>query len=205
MLVWDKEDYLREANSQLSDKDVYREVKGDAEGPLLNVVKSVLGKIRNRGDIIDETLHYFLVNNPKLGRFYLLPKIGKILHNFPGRPVIFNSRYLFLQENISSFLDFHLKPLAKKVKFYIQDTNDFLKNIANLPPLPDDLILWTIDIVGLFPNIPYEEGLITIRRALDTRKHKTILTDSLIELTECVLKNNVLEHDNLSLSSSEKL
>ena len=135
------------------------------------------------------------MNNLKLGRFYLLPKIGKILHNFPGRPVIFNSRYLFLQENISSFLDFHLKPLAKKVKFYIQDTNDFLKNIANLPPLPDDLILWTIDIVGLFPNIPYEEGLITIRRALDTRKHKTILTDSLIELTECVLKNNVLEHD----------
>ena len=26
--VWDREDYLREDNSQLSDKDVYREVKG---------------------------------------------------------------------------------------------------------------------------------------------------------------------------------
>ena len=34
VVVWDREDYLREANSQLSDKDVYREVKGDTEGKL---------------------------------------------------------------------------------------------------------------------------------------------------------------------------
>ena len=38
--------------------------------------------------------------------------------------------------------------------------------------------------------------MIAIRKALDTRKDKTILTDSLIELAECVLKNNIFEHDN---------
>ena len=154
MVVWDRGDYLREANSQLSDKDVYREIKGDAEGRLMKVIKSVLRKIRNRGDISDETLDYFLVNNPKLGRFYLLPKIHKILHNVPGRPVISNSSYF--SENISSFLDFHLKPLAQKVKSYIQDSNNIFKKIANLPPLPDNLILCTIDVVGLYPNIPHE-------------------------------------------------
>ena len=53
MVVWDREDYLREANNQLSDKDVYWEIKGDAEGPLIKVIKSVLRKIRNRGDISD--------------------------------------------------------------------------------------------------------------------------------------------------------
>ena len=74
MVVQDREDYLREANSQLNDKEVYWEVKGDAEGPLMKVIKSVLKKARNRGDISDKTLHYFLVNNPKLGRFYLLPR-----------------------------------------------------------------------------------------------------------------------------------
>ena len=47
-VVWDREDYLREGNSQLSDKDVYQEVKGDAEGPLIKAIKSVLRKIRNR-------------------------------------------------------------------------------------------------------------------------------------------------------------
>ena len=170
VVVWDREDYLREANSQLSDKDVYREVKGGAEGPLMKVIKSVLRKIRSRGDISDETLDYFLVNNPKFGRFYLLPKIHKRLRNVPGRPVISNSSYF--TENISSFLDFHLKPLAQKVKSNIQDTNDFLKKIANLPSWPDDLILCTIDVVGLYPNIPHEEGLVAIRKALDTRKDK---------------------------------
>ena len=113
VVVLVREDYLREANSQLSNKDVYREVKGDAEGPLMKVVKSILRKIRNRGDISDKTLHYTLVNNPKLGRFYLLQKIHKRLHNVPDRPVISNSSYF--PENISPFLDFHLKPLAQNV------------------------------------------------------------------------------------------
>ena len=185
--VWNREDYLREANGQLSHKDEYREVKSDAEGPLMTVIKSVLRKVRNRGEVSDKTLDYFLVNNPKLGRFYSLPKIHKRLHNVPVRSIITNSSYF--TENSSSFLDFHLKPLAQKLKSYNQDTNDFLKKIANLPPLPDDLILCTIDVVRLYPNIPHEERLITIRKALDTRKDKTISTDSLIELAECVLKN----------------
>ena len=129
VVVWDRDDYSREANNQLSDKDVYQEVKGDADDPLMKVIKSVLRRIRNRGGISGETLDYFLVNNPKLGRFQLLPKIHKRLHNVRGRPVISNSSYF--TEDIS-FLDFHFKPLAQKVKSYIQDTNDFLKKIANL-------------------------------------------------------------------------
>ena len=106
VVVWDREDYLREANSQLSDKDVYRKVKDDAEDHLMKVIKSGLRKIKTRGDIKDEALDYFLVNSPRLGRFYLFPKINKRLHNVPGGPVISSSSYY--TENISSFLDFHI-------------------------------------------------------------------------------------------------
>ena len=88
-------------------------------------------KIRDRRDTSDSTLDYFLVFNPKLGRFYLLPKIHKRLQNVPGRPVISDSGYYM--ENISAFLEFHLKPLVQKVKSYIKDTNDFLRKIASLP------------------------------------------------------------------------
>ena len=70
VVVWDREHYLREANSQLSDKDVSQEVKCDADGRVMNVTKSSLRKIRNRGNISGETLDYFLVINPKLGRFF---------------------------------------------------------------------------------------------------------------------------------------
>ena len=56
-------------------------------------------------------------------------------------------------------------------------------------------MLCTIDVVCLYPNIPHNEGL--MRKALDLRKDKRILTEFLIGLAECVLKNNIFEH-NLS-------
>ena len=95
-----------------------------------------------------------MVKDPKFARFYLLPKIHKRLHDVPGRPVISNCGYY--TENISSFLDFHLQPLAREVKFYIKGTNDFLKKLRSSPNLPDDIILYTVDVVGLYPNIPHK-------------------------------------------------
>ena len=186
---------LREVKNQLNDKKVYKEFTGDLEGPLEKIIKTVLKKIRDKRDISDNTLVYFLVNNPKLGRFYQLPKINKRLQNLPGQPVISNSGCYM--ENISAILEFHLEPLAQKVKSYIEDTNYFLRKIASLPPLPDDIILCTIDVVGLYPNISHNESLIALRKSLESRKDKTISTDSLMDLSECVLKNNIFEH-NLS-------
>ena len=69
--------------------------------------------------------------------------------------------------------------------------------MVSLPSFPDDVVLCTIDVVSLYPNIPHDEGLIAMRKALDLRKDKRISTESLIELAECVLKNNIFEH-NLS-------
>ena len=61
--------------------------------------------------------------------------------------------------------------------------------------MPEDTILCTIDVVGLYPNIPHEDGLVAMRKALDEREDKTVSTDFLIELAECVLKNNIFEHN----------
>ena len=32
--------------------------------------------------------------------------------------------------------------------------------------MPDNLIICAIDVVGIYPNIPHEEGLLAIRKAL---------------------------------------
>ena len=121
----------------------------------------------------------------------MLPKIHKRLHNVPGRPVISNCGYY--TENISSFLDYHLKPLAKKVESYIKDTNHFLKKLKELGSLPKNAILCTIDVVGLYPNIPHKEGLASIRKHLDNRENKEVTTDTLVELADIVLKNNYFQ------------
>ena len=145
MVVWDRGDYLKEASKQLEDKDVYEEVQNDPS-TLINTIMRALEKIRIRGDLSNDTLNYFLVKDPKFARFYLLPKIHKRLHNVPGRPVISNCG--FYTENISSFLDHHLQPIAQKVNSFIKDTNHFLRKIKSLFQLPEGAILCTIDAVG---------------------------------------------------------
>ena len=77
-----------------------------------------------------DTLDYFLVKDPKFVRFYLLPKIHERLHDMSEGPVISNCGYY--TENISSFLDYHLQPLAQKMKSYIKDTNHFLSKLKSL-------------------------------------------------------------------------
>ena len=128
------------------------------------------------------------MNNPRLGQFYLLPKIHKRLKR------VSNCSYYI--ENIANFLDYHLQPLSKKVKSYIKDTNDFLKKVKNLHPLPDGAILCTIDVVALYPNIPHEDGLTALRKALDAREDQRVSTDSIMELAELALKNNYFQHDS---------
>ena len=145
---------------------MYEEVSNDPN-VLVNTIIKALEKIRLRGDLSSDTLNYFAVEDPKFARFYLLPKINKRLHNVPGRPVISNCG--FYTENISSFLDYHLQPIAQKVKSYIKDTILFLNKVKKLRSLPDGAILCTMDVVGLYPNIPHGEGLASLHRLLKTR------------------------------------
>ena len=107
-------------------------------------------------------IKYFEAKDPKFARSYLSRKRHKRLNNVPGRPVMSNSGYQ--TEKMSAFLDFHLQPLAQAVKSYIKDTNDFLNKLRSLPKLPDNIILCTVDVVGLYPNIPHEEDLFALRK-----------------------------------------
>ena len=68
---------------------------------------------------------------------------------------------------IPSFLDFNLQPIAKKVKSYIKHTNNFLKKLHPLTKLPDNNHLCAMDVVGLYPNIPHDEGLSAVRKRVD--------------------------------------
>ena len=86
-----------------------------------------------------------------------------------------------------------MQPLTKEVESYIKDTNHFLKKLHELGSLPKNEILCTTDIVGLYPNIPHEEGLASIRKHLDNRENKEVTTDTLVELADTVLKNNYFQ------------
>ena len=60
----------------------------------------------------------------------------------------------FYTENISAFLDHNLQLIAMQVKSYVKDTNDFLKKLRDLRDLPEESIICTTDVEGLYPSIP---------------------------------------------------
>ena len=173
MIVWDREDYIKEAENQLGDTNIYEEVPNDAQ-PLVNIILNTLENICERGDHCTDTLNYFLFKDAKFARFSLLLKIHKRLCNVQGRPVISNCGYY-------------------------TENNDFMKKLCSLTNLPGNSLLCTIDVVGLYPNIPHDEGLSALRKRLNERDKKDVSTDTLVELAELVLKNNIFNFNERTL------
>ena len=50
VVEWDREDYIKEAENQLGDTNIYEEVPNDAQ-PLMNITLNTLENIRKRGDV----------------------------------------------------------------------------------------------------------------------------------------------------------
>ena len=75
-----------------------------------------------------------------------------------------------------------------------KDSNGFKSKINNID-IPNDALLVTADVVGLYPSIPHEAGLSALREALCKRTRKEIPTENLIKMAELVLKNNFFEFD----------
>ena len=76
---------------------------------------------------------------------------------------------------------------------YIKDTNEFLLKLKNLRKVPDNAILITADVVGLYPTIPHNEGLEVLKKRIDNFYEKSIPTEDLFKMAEFVLKNNYFE------------
>ena len=67
-----------------------------------------------------------------------------------------------------------------------------MRKIKELGQLTEGRTLCTIDVVGLYPNIPHDEALGFLSVFLDSRVDKQVTTDTLIVLGELVLKNTFL-------------
>ena len=146
---------------------------------LVTKSKGFFKDLRRSRCITEKKLKYFSYEYEKimnLGKLYLLPKIHERLENVLGRPVISNCGTP--TEKVSDFLDYHLKSVMQRGRSYIKDSGDFLKEIKNLGSLPENVILVTADVVGLYPSIP-QAGLQALKEVLENRNHKFLLTNYL--------------------------
>jgi hypothetical protein len=74
---------------------------------------------------------------------------------------------------------------------------DFLRQLEELnkTPLPENTFLVSKDVVGLYSNIPKEEGLVCYREELNKRADKSVLTDFFVKLLRLVLMWYIFEFD----------
>ena len=188
VVVMDRDHYISEAERQLSDTKFYKALDNDPTHEFQRKVTTTLTKMVESGDISDSNFNYLSVQNPKPGRFYLLPKIHK--PGNPGRPIVSANGHP--TEHISEFIDLHLRPFVTELPSYVQDTTDYLKKIDS-KTMPDNTLLVSMDVTSLYTNIPHDDGITACRDVWDSRETKDPPTETLLELLTLVLKCNNFE------------
>jgi hypothetical protein len=164
-------------------------------------------------DTVDEGVRLGYVNpqdakvmvppEPKPGRFYGLVKNHVDPEQWPGpvppiRPIVSASGSN--TEGISHFVDEHAKSEVKKLESFIEDTRDHLHIISEenaRGPQPAGSIPVTLDISGMYTNVPWGEGQEAFKEALDNRDNQSVPTDFLIQLVMLVLCCNVFVFDSV--------
>ena len=68
-----------------------------------------------------------------------------------------------------------------------------MKKIRKVENIPENVILVTADVVGLYPNIPHNAGLKALTNMLEAREHKAVSTNDLVKMVRFVLENNYFE------------
>ena len=137
-------------------------------------------------------------SNKVPAKFYNIFKVHK--EHAPGsvppcRPIVSGNNSH--TENISKFVDFHIKKLVPNIPSYIEDTPDFLRcleDINNSCTLPPNAILLTIDVSALYTNIPHTEGLQNLNSFI-SNFNLDVPSKFLVDLTEMILTNNIFEFD----------
>ena len=76
----------------------------------------------------------------------------------------------------------------------IKDTNDFLLTLKELGGASQNVVICTIDVVGLYPHISHCEGLEALRNAINDGEVE-IPTEHLLNLAKLIIENNYFEFD----------
>ena len=163
-------------------------------------LEKILQEAKDNYLITNAEYDAMLPEGKKLAKFYCTFKVHKEHKHGeapPERTIVSGCGATF--ENANKFIEHHIKHIATTHPTYLQDTPDFLRYIEEINhdgELPDNAILVTFDVVGLFTNIPEEAGLEALREALMERTAKDIPTEFLVRLMQLILQNNFFEFTN---------
>lgn len=187
-VIWDILDYNKEANRQLSDTTTYLELSETDYKCKLQQIKLLccelsenLLALRHITELEDEAI----CKSPAEGSsIYFLPKIHKQMHpsskTFPGRPIV--ATYSAVTYLLDKYITEITSGLLRIIPGSLIDTNNFIQNLPT-KALPNSSMLVTADVVSLYPNIPWEEGISSstefYKSNLESLRNEAILKNKL--------------------------
>uniref|UniRef100_A0A803J6V2 Reverse transcriptase domain-containing protein n=1 Tax=Xenopus tropicalis TaxID=8364 RepID=A0A803J6V2_XENTR len=189
VVVLNYSDYRQEILNQLSDLTTYKKLDRDPTWGFKKQIDSSLHLGLSNGFIDTDAFNFLTKEYPVCPILYTLPKIHKNPVSPPGRPIV-SARDSLLQP-LSIYIDFFLQPLVKGTQTYIRDTGDLLLKLQALYPLPQGILLATMDVSSLYTVIPTMEGIMNIKNYFIRHPDKDRPpTEFLIELlTHCLTLN----------------
>ena len=148
---------------------------------------------------------FMIPDEAKPGRYYGLAKVHKPRQTWPQvtqgrcpplRPVVSGSGTV--SEGISHWVDEKAKSEVKKLPTFLEDTRHLLQMIQQenqRGPQPPGTVPVTLDIIGMYTNVPYEEGLQAFAKLMEQRDNKEVPTWFLVKLMRFVAESSIFVFD----------
>ena len=115
VVILDVEDYVKEAERQLNNKENYRKINYGPTTDNNETIHKVISRFQKENLLSKNIFQGLKTENPKTPHFYLKPKVHK--EGNPGRPVV--SSIYFYTSKISKYIDYHLQPIVKEILSYV--------------------------------------------------------------------------------------
>ena len=194
IVIQNRQNYIWEAEKQLSVPLHYREIQNPIYPQVTNRIIDILYDLEDKKFITKKQYNFFVPpDNPRGRKLYLIPKIHKdrsIWQNSiipPHRPIV--SDCSSDTYNLSIYLDHILTPISNRHPSYIKDTSDFLNKLSK-HKVHSDCYLITLDVESLYTNIDNKNGLEAVREMLKQYPDSSRPDEEFLELLSICLENN---------------
>ena len=160
VVVEDRETYLAKTVDQIHEGN-YEITKKGEKTILRKLHKKLMDQLISMGIKDFKEQRRYTITGPVMAAMALLIKVHK--KNFPGRAYV--SQKDDPSYNICKVLTDIMNPIDEKGKSFIRDTYHFKEMLQELEVWEDDII-GSLDVVGMFPNIPVKKTFSIVKEEL---------------------------------------
>lgn len=151
-------DYL---DDQSTNEELTKEAADAGYAELHARKEKVIRDLLSSGCITSAEAGRLRAEQTNIPAMYFLLKVHKerkpSTGTFAGRPI--EAAFSGTMKSLDIYLAKLTSPLLRVIPGSLMDTGQLIREISSLPPLPPGAQLYSADVEGLYPSIPWDEGI----------------------------------------------